>query len=68
MDAALTTTSGMHELTGARSTANTYRLDRFWRNARTFSVHDATDLKLLIVGTYELTGTIPPLNPYQVRI
>jgi alkylation response protein AidB-like acyl-CoA dehydrogenase len=68
VDAALTTTSGMHELTGARSTANSYRLDRFWRNARTFSVHDATDLKLLIVGTYELTGTIPPLNPYQVRI
>lgn len=68
IDAALTTTSGMHDLTGARSTANTYRLDRFWRNARTFSVHDATDLKLLLVGTYELTGTLPPLNPYQVRI
>ncbi|HZU67002.1 MAG TPA: acyl-CoA dehydrogenase family protein [Ktedonobacteraceae bacterium] len=68
VDAALTTTGGMHELTGARSTSNTYRLDRFWRNARTFSVHDATDLKLLMVGTYELTGTIPALNPYQVRI
>ena len=68
IDAALTTTGGMHDLTGARSTANTYRLDRFWRNARTFSVHDATDLKLLMVGMYELTGKIPPLNPAQARI
>jgi alkylation response protein AidB-like acyl-CoA dehydrogenase len=68
VDAALTTTGGLHELTGARSTANTYRLDRFWRNARTFSVHDPTDLKLLIVGAYELTGKVPPLLPVQVRI
>ena len=68
VDAALTTTGGMHDLTGARSTANTYRLDRFWRNARTFSVHDATDHKLYIVGAYELTGKIPQLIPAQVRI
>jgi alkylation response protein AidB-like acyl-CoA dehydrogenase len=68
VDAALATTAGIHELTGARSTANTYRLDRFWRNARTFSVHDATDLKLLIVGAYELTGKVPQLLPAQVRI
>jgi alkylation response protein AidB-like acyl-CoA dehydrogenase len=68
VDAALTTTGGMHDLMGARSTANTYRLDRFWRNARTFSVHDATDHKLFIVGAYELTGQIPQLIPAQVRI
>jgi alkylation response protein AidB-like acyl-CoA dehydrogenase len=68
VDAALTTTAGMHELTGARSTANAYRLDRFWRNARTFSVHDATDVKLLLVGTYELTGKMPQLVPAPVRI
>jgi alkylation response protein AidB-like acyl-CoA dehydrogenase len=68
VDAALTTTQGMHELTGARSTANTYRLDRFWRNARTFSVHDATDVKLLMVGIYELTGKAPQLLPAPVRI
>ena len=68
VEAALTTTGGLHELTGARSTANTYRLDRFWRNARTFSVHDPTDLKLLIVGAYELTGKVPSLLPVQVHI
>jgi alkylation response protein AidB-like acyl-CoA dehydrogenase len=68
VDAALTTTAGMHELTGARSTANTYRLDRFWRNARTFSVHDPTDVKVLMVGTYELTGKVPQLLPAPVRI
>jgi alkylation response protein AidB-like acyl-CoA dehydrogenase len=68
VNASLATTGGMHDLTGARSTANTYRLDRFWRNARTFSVHDATDHKLYIVGAYELTGKIPQLIPAQVRI
>lgn len=68
VEAALTTTAGMHDLTGERSTANSYRLDRFWRNARTFSVHDATDLKLLIVGSYELTGKAPQLILAQVRI
>jgi alkylation response protein AidB-like acyl-CoA dehydrogenase len=68
VDAALTTTQGIHELTGARSTANTYRLDRFWRNARTFSVHDATDVKLLLVGTFELTGKVPQLLPAPVRV
>lgn len=56
------------KLTGTRSTANTYQLDRFWRNAPTFSVHDATNLKLLIVGTFELTGKVPPFNPAQARI
>jgi alkylation response protein AidB-like acyl-CoA dehydrogenase len=60
IDAALAVTSGIHELTGARSTANTYRLDRFWRNARTFSVHDPRDVRALWVGRYELQGQLPP--------
>ena len=61
LEAALVTTQGLYELTGARSTANAYRLDRFWRSARTFSVHDPTDVKYLMVGSYELTGHLPPL-------
>jgi alkylation response protein AidB-like acyl-CoA dehydrogenase len=68
VDAPLTTTGGLHELTGTRRAANSYRLDRFWRNARTFSVYDPTDLKLLIVGSYELTGKVPQFLPVQVHI
>ena len=59
-DAALEVTSGIHELTGARSTSNKYGLDRFWRNARTFSVHDPRDLRSMWVGGYELDGQLPP--------
>jgi alkylation response protein AidB-like acyl-CoA dehydrogenase len=57
-EAAVTTANRLFELTGARSTANTYRLDRFWRNARTFSVHDPLEAKLNMVGGYELNGEL----------
>lgn len=60
VDAALTVTGELHALTGARSTANAYRLDRFWRNARTFSVHDATDVKRMWIGGWDLAGEAPP--------
>jgi alkylation response protein AidB-like acyl-CoA dehydrogenase len=59
IDAAVKTTSEMFELTGARSTSNRYRLDRFWRNARTFSLHDPIEAKLTMIGGYELTGELP---------
>ncbi len=59
-DAALEVTGSIHELTGARSTSNRYALDRFWRNARTFSVHDPRDLRSMWVGGYELDGQLPP--------
>lgn len=58
MDATLTTTSELFELTGARSTSNHYRLDRFWRNARTFSLQDRMEVNLSWVGGYELTGEL----------
>jgi alkylation response protein AidB-like acyl-CoA dehydrogenase len=59
IDAAVSTTSELFELTGARSTSNRYRLDRFWRNARTFSLHDPIEAKLTMIGGYELTGELP---------
>lgn len=52
----------MHEVTGARSTSNAYRLDRFWRNARTFASHDPIDAKNVYVGMFEVTGELPPLS------
>ncbi|HVU70469.1 MAG TPA: acyl-CoA dehydrogenase family protein [Ktedonobacteraceae bacterium] len=57
--AALQVCDDLFEVCGARATASTYGLDRFWRNARTFACHDALDGKDVIVGAIELTGQLP---------
>lgn len=62
--AGLDVTARIHDLTGARSTARKYGLDRFWRNARTFGSHDSLDVKNALVGAYELTGRYPVLADY----
>jgi alkylation response protein AidB-like acyl-CoA dehydrogenase len=67
-EAALAVTQEVFELTGARSTARKYAMDRFWRNARTFSVHDPTDLKKEWVGLYELTGQLPTAMQALLRV
>jgi alkylation response protein AidB-like acyl-CoA dehydrogenase len=61
---ALEVSSRLHDLTGARSTSNVYRLDRFWRNARTFASHDSIDAKNALAGAYELTGVLPDASQY----
>jgi len=60
IDASLEVSSGLFDLTGARSTATSVGLDRFWRNARTFATHDPTDHKLIWTGAYELANVDPP--------
>ncbi len=67
LDAAVSTTNELFELTGARSTSNRYRLDRFWRNARTFSLHDPIEAKLILIGGYELTGELAMPGPPQEK-
>ncbi|MEU7816050.1 acyl-CoA dehydrogenase family protein [Pseudonocardia sp. NPDC049154] len=62
--AGLDVTARIHDLTGARSTANRYRLDRFWRNARTFGSHDSIDAKNAFVGAFELAGALPAIPDY----
>jgi alkylation response protein AidB-like acyl-CoA dehydrogenase len=62
VEASLAAAGEIHEVTGARSTSNKYRLDRFWRNARTFASHDPTDAKNVYVGMYEVSGQLPPLT------
>lgn len=57
--ASLQVCDDLFELCGARGTANKYKLDRFWRNARTFACHDALDGKDIAVGAIELTGEFP---------
>jgi alkylation response protein AidB-like acyl-CoA dehydrogenase len=64
VEGALDVTAAVHEITGARSTSNKYRLDRFWRNARTFAAHDPTDSKNVYIGMYEVTEKLPPPSTF----
>ncbi len=59
-ESVLEATGQLHRLAGGRATSNTYRLDRFWRNARTLTVHDSIDTKLRQIGAFEIAGTPPP--------
>jgi alkylation response protein AidB-like acyl-CoA dehydrogenase len=58
-EVALEVTSGIFEFTGARSTARSYALDRFYRDVRTHTLHDPVAYKILQVGEHVLTGKYP---------
>jgi SfnB family sulfur acquisition oxidoreductase len=63
---ALTTTasldagSRLFELAGTAATLDDLGLDRFWRNARTHTLHDPVRWKYHAVGNYFLNGKLPP--------
>ncbi|CCH28466.1 acyl-CoA dehydrogenase family protein [Actinosynnema sp. NPDC047251] len=59
------TTSRVFELCGARATAAGYAFDRFWRNARTLTLHDPVSYKAREVGAYFLTGERAPFTGYS---
>jgi alkylation response protein AidB-like acyl-CoA dehydrogenase len=63
-DAALDVTSTIFEVTGARSTGSSYGFDRFWRNARTHTLHDPVAYKRREVGAHYLTGRVPDFTLY----
>lgn len=58
--AAIDISNQLFELTGSRSTLADYNLDRYWRDARTHTLHDAIRWKYPIIGRYELNGELPP--------
>ncbi len=58
-------TTRVFELVGARATANKYAFDRFWRNARTLTLHDPVVYKAREVGAHFLTGDHPPYTGYS---
>ncbi|MBL7488109.1 SfnB family sulfur acquisition oxidoreductase [Frankia sp. AgB1.9] len=58
--AAVTTASSLFELAGARSALETANLSRFWRDARTHTLHDPTRWKLQHVGRWLLRDTPLP--------
>ncbi len=57
--------SRLFEITGARSTAAGHGLDRFWRNARTLSLHDPQHYKQVQIGDYALNGAAPTPGFYS---
>jgi alkylation response protein AidB-like acyl-CoA dehydrogenase len=63
--AAMETTSKIFEFTGARSTGGKYCFDRFWRNARTLTLHDPISYKAREVGAHFLTGVPPVPSGYS---
>jgi len=63
--AALEVSSRMFEVLGARATAGKLRLDRFWRNARTHTLHDPLDYKLHELGDWRLNGRLPTPSFYS---
>lgn len=58
-EVALEVSTKLFQVCGARASANKYGLDRFWRNARTMTLHDPVDWKCQEVGAFLLTDTPP---------
>jgi alkylation response protein AidB-like acyl-CoA dehydrogenase len=63
--AALRATGEMHGLMGTRSVAAMHGFDRWWRNARTLSLHDPVEYKHVELGRHLLTGWEPEPGVYQ---
>jgi alkylation response protein AidB-like acyl-CoA dehydrogenase len=63
--AALDITSRVFDVVGARATSGRYRFDRFWRNARTLTLHDALEYKVREVGDWVLNERLPTASFYS---
>ncbi|GAA4367869.1 SfnB family sulfur acquisition oxidoreductase [Actinomadura verrucosospora] len=58
--ASLEASSALFELGGTRSAADSLNLSRYWRDARTHTLHDPARWKVQHVGRWLLSGTPPP--------
>ncbi|OBF25656.1 SfnB family sulfur acquisition oxidoreductase [Mycobacterium sp. ACS1612] len=58
--AALDASNILFELGGTRSASGQANLSRYWRDARTHTLHDPTRWKVQHIGRYTLSGTHPP--------
>ncbi|MGL5944083.1 MAG: acyl-CoA dehydrogenase family protein [Waterburya sp.] len=58
-------TTRMFEVTGARATASCYGFDRYWRDLRTFTLHDPVDYKLRDLGNWLLNDIFPTPSNYS---
>ena len=58
-------TSRIFTVMGARSTATKYGFDRYWRDLRTFTLHDPVDYKLRDIGNWVLNHELPIASQYS---
>lgn len=58
--AAVDVSSALFEIGGTRSAAARLNLSRFWRDARTHTLHDPVRWKIQHIGRWVLTGAPPP--------
>lgn len=58
--ASLLASNKLCELGGTAATLDDRGLDRFWRNARTHTLHDPVRWKYHAVGNFYLNGKLPP--------
>ncbi len=63
-EVALAAANKLFELAGTRSTLGVHNLDRFWRDARTHTLHDPVRWKFHAIGQYYLSGIQPPLHSW----
>lgn len=59
-ETALRASSKLIELAGSRGSQREDGLDRFWRNARVHTLHDALRWKYYFIANYLLNGVLPP--------
>ena len=57
---ALKASSKLIELAGSRGSQREDGLDRFWRNARVHTLHDASRWKYYFIANHLLNGVLPP--------
>jgi alkylation response protein AidB-like acyl-CoA dehydrogenase len=58
-------TNRMFEVMGARAAAGPARIDRFWRNLRTHTLHDPVDYKIRELGDWALNRQLPKPSFYS---
>ncbi|MEH1824536.1 MAG: acyl-CoA dehydrogenase family protein [Nostoc sp.] len=63
--AGLDITNRIFEVMGARATSTKYGFDRYWRNLRTFTLHDPVDYKIQDIGNWALNDELPKPNFYS---
>ena len=62
---AMAATGRIHEMMGTGSLAGKSDYDRWWRNARTLSLHDPVEWKSHEIGRHLVTGWSPEPGVYQ---
>lgn len=64
-ETALLASSKLFELAGTRSMSGKHNLDRFWRNARTHTLHDPARWKYHLIGNFVLNGVKPARHAWN---